>query len=302
LIASLPLPCSTICADLVRQQLPGQVDVEFVVLRQRGDHLEVVGVAAVPAAHRAGRQRQLRMADHARRIEELGHAQAVAARAGAHRRIEREQPRFQFRQRVVADRAGVLRREQQRLALRRVHGLHDRHAVAQLQRGLERFGEALLDVRARLEAVDHRLDGVLLAQRQRRHRVDLVQHAVHAHPHVALRAQLVEHLLLLALALAHHRCQQHPALRSQGLVPFHRQHLVDHLADRLRFQREAVVGAARRADARVQQAQVVVDLGDRADRGARVVAGRLLLDRDRRAQPLDVVDVGLVHHDRNCRA
>ena len=48
-------------------------------------------------------------------------------------------------------------------------------------------------------------------------------------------------------------------------------------------------------DAGVQHAQVVVDLGDRADGRARVLAGRLLRDRDRRAQAADVVDVGLGH-------
>ena len=74
------------------------------------------------------------------------------------------------------------------------------------------------------------------------------------------------------------------------------EHLVDHLADRLRREIDAVVRAARDAGARVQQAQVVVDLGDGADGRARVVRGRLLLDRDRRRQALDPVDVGLVHH------
>jgi hypothetical protein len=48
-------------------------------------------------------------------------------------------------------------------------------------------------------------------------------------------------------------------------------------------------------DAGVQQAQVVVDLGDRADGGPGVAAGRLLVDRDRRRQALDHIDVGLVH-------
>ena len=47
--------------------------------------------------------------------------------------------------------------------------------------------------------------------------------------------------------------------------------------------------------ARPQQAQVVVDLGDRADRRARVARRRLLVDRDRRRQALDRVDVRLVH-------
>ena len=56
-----------------------------------------------------------------------------------------------------------------------------------------------------------------------------------------------------------------------------------------------MLGAVRIADAREEQAQVVVDLGDRADGRARVVARRLLLDRDRRRQALDQVDVGLFH-------
>src|SRR6266576_3679133 len=47
---------------------------------------------------------------------------------------------------------------------------------------------------------------------------------------------------------------------------------------------------------RIQEAQVVVDLGDRSDGRARVARGRLLVDRDRRAQAVDVVDVRLLHH------
>src|SRR2546426_11497152 len=46
---------------------------------------------------------------------------------------------------------------------------------------------------------------------------------------------------------------------------------------------------------RVQQPQIVVDLGYRADGGARVMARRLLLDGDGRRQALDQVDVGLFH-------
>ena len=56
-----------------------------------------------------------------------------------------------------------------------------------------------------------------------------------------------------------------------------------------------VVGAIRLADPREQQAQVVVDLGDGADGRARVVRRRFLLDRDRRRQAFDQIDVGLFH-------
>jgi hypothetical protein len=56
------------------------------MLRERLDHLEVVGVAPVPAAYRAAGQRQMRMRDDARRIEELlvkpSPSQVVQAPAG----------------------------------------------------------------------------------------------------------------------------------------------------------------------------------------------------------------------------
>ncbi|MGY3264573.1 hypothetical protein ACVWZN_000646 [Lysobacter sp. HA35] len=276
---------------LVGELVPRHIDVEVVMPCQRLHELEVVRIATIPAAHGTGRQRQVGMHDDARRVEELAHAESVAGRAGAHRRVEREQARLEFRQRVIADRAAELRREQQRSSLFVVQRLHDRHAVAEFDRRFERFGEALLQVFARTEAIDHRFDRVLTAQRQLRHLVDLVQHAVDAHAHETLCAQLVEDLRVLALALANDGRQQHVAL-----LGIERDGLVDHLADRLRFEREAVVGAARDADACEQQAQVVVDLGDRADGRSRVVRGRLLLDRDRRRQAFDMVDVRLLHH------
>ena len=49
------------------------------------------------------------------------------------------------------------------------------------------------------------------------------------------------------------------------------------------------------ADVGEEQPQVVVDLGDRADRRTRVRPGRLLLDRDGRRQAVDQVDVRLLH-------
>ena len=57
----------------------------------------------------------------------------------------------------------------------------------------------------------------------------------------------------------------------------------------------AMLGATWRAGAGEQQAQVIVDLGDRADRGARIVRGGFLLDGDRRTQALDEIDIRLVH-------
>jgi hypothetical protein len=57
-----------------------------------------------------------------------------------------------------------------------------------------------------------------------------------------------------------------------------------------------VAGRIGDADPRPKEPHIVVDLGDRADRGARVPRGGLLLDGDRRRQAFDVVDVRLLHH------
>ena len=231
------------------------------------------------------------MHDHARRIEHLRHAEAIARAARADRRIEREQARLEFRQRVVADRTRESRREYRRRGFVVVHVDELGDAVAETQRGLEGFGETLLDVRRRTETIDHRFDGVFLAQRQRRHGIEFVQHAVDARADETLRAQLVEHLKMLALALADHRREQHEAsFRIQC------ERRIDHLAHRLRLQRDVMIRTARRTHAREQQAQVVVDFGDRADRRTRIVRCRFLLDGNRRAQALDVIHIGLLHH------
>src|SRR5690606_34298995 len=67
------------------EPVPRRVHVEAVVLCQGVDELEVVRVAAVPAAHGPAGQAQVRMGDDAVRIEELRHAQTVAGGTGADR-------------------------------------------------------------------------------------------------------------------------------------------------------------------------------------------------------------------------
>ena len=62
-----------------------------------------------------------------------------------------------------------------------------------------------------------------------------------------------------------------------------REHPVDDLLRGLPLDRRAADRAVRPAGAGVEQAEVVVDLGDRADGGAGVLRRGLLVDRDRRA-------------------
>jgi hypothetical protein len=196
------------------------------------------------------------------------------------------------RQRVLVGAGEVLGEEALAVlvVLGQVDELEDHDAGGELQRGLDRVGEPLLGRPLHREPVDDHLDGVLLLLLELRRLGQRVHHPVDAGPGVALGLQLAEQVDVLALAAPDHR-RQH--LEAGALV--HGQHAVDDLLGRLLGDRLAADRAVRLADARVEQPQVVVDLGDRADRRARVARGRLLVDRDRRGQALDEVDVRLVH-------
>ena len=75
----------------------------------------------------------------------------------------------------------------------------------------------------------------------------------------------------------------------------HFEDLVHDLLRRLPRDDFAARRAMRSAGAGVQEAEVVVDLGNRANSRPRVSVGRLLVDGHRRRKPLDEVHVRLVH-------
>ena len=272
-------------------QLPERsVEVEAIVRGERLDHLEVVDVAPVPATDRPTGETHLGVGDDPRGVEERPHPESVALLAGARGVVERENPRLQLRDRVAADVAGVAGGEHRVVAVA-VHRRDDGAAVGEPERGLERLGEPQRQILADPEAVHHRLDRMPALGIERDRIVELAQPAVDPGAYETLRFQPVDDSRVFALAVADDRREQHEALALWA-----RHDRVDHLADGLRLERHAMVGAARLAGAGEQQAQVVVDLGNGSDRRARVVRRRLLLDRDRGRQPLDVLDVRLLHH------
>ena len=186
--------------------------------------------------------------------------------------------------------------EREGLALAAVRGdqLDLGDTVGQLQGGFQRVGEAALDAVAPDEAVDDDLDLVLLVPGKPlvalQELGDVDDLAIDPGTHVALTGEILQQRVVVALAAAHDGCE-HLEPRAIG----QQEDAIDDLLGRLTLQPGAVVGAVLHADSGVQEAQVVVDLGDRANRGSRVAAGRLLVDRDGWGQPLDHVDVGLVH-------
>ena len=159
----------------------------------------------------------------------------------------------------------------------------DRPAVRRSRGAVGRLGVAD-DV-----AVDDDLDRMALVLVELRCVGDVVLLTIDADADEALPSCGVDDPIALGLPVLDQRAQhEEPRPLRQ------REHLVDDLLDALALDRVAV-RAMRHADAREQQPQVIVDLGDRADRRPRVPAGALLVDRDRRRQPIDLVDVRLLH-------
>ena len=100
---------------------------------------------------------------------------------------------------------------------------------------------------------------------------------------------VLEQVLVLSFLAADHRREDEKARPlGQG------QNAGEDLFARLGGDRPAAIGAMSLADAGVKDAQVIVDLGDRADRGARILAGRLLLNADGWRQASQIIDIGLL--------
>ncbi len=136
------------------------------------------------------------------------------------------------------------------------------------------------------DAVDDGFDGVVLAPVEQNGLGKVAHLAIDAGAK-ALLVKLIEQVLELALAAAHDGRHHGDALAAAQF-----EDALDDLFGGLAGDGPAAVGAVRRANRGVEQAQVVVDLGDGAHGGARAAAGGLLLDGDGRTEALDGVHVG----------
>jgi len=180
------------------------------------------------------------------------------------------------------------------------HIVDDHHAFAVLKRRLDRVGQAALGsagfLRLRIvkaaghQAVDHDINRVVLVAIQLDVLVDIMNRPVDPHANKPGLADVLEDLLMAPFAVLDHRGQNLDAATGRQ-----RQDAIDDLLGALGHHFLPADRAVGDADAGVQQAQIVVDLGDRPDRRARVGADALLVDGHGRAEALDLVDIGLFH-------
>ena len=134
------------------------------------------------------------------------------------------------------------------------------------------------------QPVDDGLNGVIFVAVKLDLLVDLANFVVDTHAYKARFAHIFKYLLVVPLAVDNQgREHLDAAVCRHPLYAFY------DLLRRLRLHRPAADWAVRGAHAREEQAQVVVDFGDGADGGARVVADALLIDGDGGAQPFNLV-------------
>src|SRR4051812_37620005 len=91
------------------------------MLGERLHEGEVVGVATIPSANRAAGEREVRVMDDARGVEELLHTQSRTRRAGAGRIVEGEQAGLELGNAVAANATCEAIREHQLFLLGVVH-------------------------------------------------------------------------------------------------------------------------------------------------------------------------------------
>ena len=281
--------------------LEGHLDVDLVLFGREFDEPQQIGRAGA-GPHRAVEQRLRPVGDGACGVEVVDAAEAVALGAGAVVGVEGEAAWLEARH-VDAAVGARHRRGVERLVLLAVRALYaDEHQAIRHLQGLEDGGfeaagvvlrcaiwAGLAGDRLEDDAVDDGFDGVVLALLEAHAFGELGDLAVDARA----KALLVERFELFAeLALA---AADDGGVDGDAFAGSEGDDAFDDLVGGLAGDGAAAVGAVRLADARVEEAQVVVDLGDGADGGAWAARGGLLLDGDSRREAVDGVDVGALH-------
>ena len=213
-------------------------------------------------------------------------AETRALRACAEGVVEREHARRQLLDGNAAVLAGVVLREEDVAVVGQ--DIRKNDAARERRRGLAGVRQAVNDVGTEDEAVDDDLDVVLFVLLEGNFLTEVVHIPVGADADIARAARVLENFHMLALFPADDRRHD---LHARALAQRHE--LVDDLVDGLLANFLAAVRAVRRADARPEQAQIVVHLRHRADGGSWVLRGGLLVDGNGGGETLDIVDVGL---------
>ena len=221
-------------------------------------------------------------------------AETAASGTGTERIVERKKTRLDFVNREARDGAGETRRKNDALRLRtffHVGIFDDGNTICDAEGDFETIGKTIAEVFAHDDAVHHHINVVFQFFVERGHGVDLVERAVHLDALKTLFLKVGKLFAIFAFAATDHRREQiKPCAVGQ------RHDAIDHLCHGLAFDGQTCGGRVRHADARPEEAHVVIDFRDRAHRRARIARGGFLLDGNGRRQAVDLIDIRLLHH------
>jgi len=278
--------------DNFRRQLAHRrIQGKAVMRRQRlVIHLgngAAIGVAPAARLNRTAADGQTLVRNNQIRIHRHKNPQPCALRTGPEGIVEGKHPRGQLFNTHAVLRTGIVLGKGHFLP---ADHIHRQQAAGQRGCRFDGISQPPLDLVADYQPVDHHFNGVLFVFLQLNLFRKIINIAVHPDPHIAGLARRVEFLNMLALAPAYHRSKQlnpRPGLQCHDLI--------HNLIHRLLPDLPPADRAVRDADAGIQQPEIVVDLGHRPHRRARIFGGRLLINGNCRRQPLDIIHVRLFH-------
>ena len=204
----------------------------------------------------------------------------------------RKQTRIEFRETASAGRAGPLGRKHcLRHAAFAIHQSverrdHMRHAFAVLECELQAFTQCSLVRRADMQIRDRQFDGVLLEPVDARELLRRQKFAVDAQIRKTLVVGPLGKIGIDAFAI-HHQWRHEADMLPLVVAHDARGNCIR----TLRFDRHHAIGAMLCAQLHEQQAQEMMDFGKRADGTLAPPAAGALLDRHRRRNAVDRVDV-----------
>ena len=285
------------------------------VLAKVGEPGAVFG--PVPGIDGSAVQRQSLVGNDEIHVEIDGVAESLAARTGAERVVEAEQPRFGFAAGTMATRTLVGRGESKTRTLRgfftRNH--FENHFAAFAIGDFSGIDDARAILRTHYDPIDQHKHGQREVQIEQRFRsgefknpVTLIQpiesrsaqvgqpgfervgqrrflRRLRRCPGARLRSLRRFHRFFLPLLVAHGKQGVEPGSLAQG------QYRLGHFVDGVAAHQPVAVNAMHRTAARIQQAHVVVDFGGGGYGGSRIARGVLLLDRDGRRESINFIHV-----------